>query len=129
MFKIDQRSRTPIYEQIINNIKEAVLVGVLNPGEKLPSVRDFAQIMTVNPNTVQKAFKELERQGVITILRSKGTFIADDYVNEVDKEKMKKLENIFKKGIIEAKYLGFTEDKVIKIVKNIFQSLEGGDEN
>ena len=78
MFKIDMRSRTPIYEQIIDSIKELVVKGVLIPGERLPSVRDMAKEMTLNPNTVQKAYQELERQGIISTLRGKGTFISED---------------------------------------------------
>lgn len=127
MFQIDQRSRTPIYEQIVNKIKESVLIGLLSPGEKLPSVRDFAQIISVNPNTVQKAFKQLEREGVLTILRSKGTFISENFIDEFSKENISEVKKILKQGVIEAKYLGFNEDKVISIIREIFQDLEGGE--
>lgn len=127
MFTIDQRSRVPIYEQIINNIKESILLGVLSPGEKLPSVRELAKIMTINPNTIQKAYKELERQGVIEILRSKGTFVREDYLANMNKEKVNKLKDIFKKGVIEAKYLGLSESEILNIVKNLIKDFEGSD--
>ena len=65
MFAIDLKSRKPISRQIIDNIKELIVSGVLAEDEKLPSVREMASYLTVNPNTVQKAFRILEQQGYI----------------------------------------------------------------
>ncbi len=62
MINIDSRSSKPIYEQIIDGIKENVIRGILKPGDKLPSVRELAVMITTNPNTVSKAYKELERE-------------------------------------------------------------------
>lgn len=62
MINIDSRSSKPIYEQIIDGIKENVIRGILEPGDKLPSVRELAVMITTNPNTVSKAYKELERE-------------------------------------------------------------------
>ena len=67
LYNIDHRSRTPVYEQIIESVKESVMRGVLSEGERLPSVRKLAKMMTLNPNTVQRAYSELEQQGVIII--------------------------------------------------------------
>ncbi len=78
MIQVDVRSRVPIYEQIINSIKQMSISGVLLPNEKLPSVRELAKDMTINPNTIQKAYQELERQGIIYIKRGQGTFINPD---------------------------------------------------
>ncbi len=69
MIQIDPRSSTPIYEQIIQQLKELCLKGIMKPGDKLPSVRELATIIIANPNTVSKAYKELERDGVIETLR------------------------------------------------------------
>jgi GntR family transcriptional regulator len=74
MFEIDLKSRRSIYEQVVDNLKERILVGVIAPDEKLPSVRDLSKLLTVNPNTVQKAFRELERQGYIYAVTGKGSF-------------------------------------------------------
>ena len=81
MFNIDISSSTPIYEQLVDSIKEGILKGLLEPGEKLPSVRELAKTMTLNPNTIQKAYQELERQKVIVTLRGKGTYISSNYKN------------------------------------------------
>ena len=75
MFAIDLKSRKPISRQIIDNIKELIVSGVLAEDEKLPSVREMASYLTVNPNTVQKAFRILEQQGYIYMSPGRGTFV------------------------------------------------------
>lgn len=87
MIQVDVRSRVPIYEQIINSIKQMSISGVLLPDEKLPSVRELAKDMTINPNTIQKAYQELERQGIIYIKRGQGTFINPDIKAKNKEEK------------------------------------------
>lgn len=77
MFQLDLKSRKSIYEQVIDNLKEQIMTGVLATGEKLPSVRELSKLITVNPNTVQKAYRELERQGYIYTTGGVGTFVAD----------------------------------------------------
>lgn len=75
-FKINPASGIPIYLQIGQQIKTAVASGALQPGDQLPSVRELALELTINPNTAAKAYQELEREGIITTIRGKGTFIA-----------------------------------------------------
>jgi len=76
MFQIDLKSRKAIYTQIIDNFKRLIISGILQPDEKVPSIRDLAQAITVNPNTVQKAYRELESQGYIYTVLGQGSFIA-----------------------------------------------------
>lgn len=75
MIFIDYKSRKPIYEQIIENIKSLIVSGVLQRDDQLPSVRQLAQELAINPNTIQKAYAELERQGVIYSLKGRGSFV------------------------------------------------------
>ena len=123
MFKIDMRSRTPIYEQIIDSIKELVVKGVLIPGERLPSVRDMAKEMTLNPNTVQKAYQELERQGIISTLRGKGTFISEDIQANNKILKRSQLLEELKKLVVEAIYLDLSKDELIDYIKDIYDDI------
>lgn len=123
MLKIDMRSRTPIYEQIIDSIKELVVKGVLEPGERLPSVRDMAKDMTLNPNTVQKAYQELERQGIISTLRGKGTFIALNIQANNKSIKRGNLMEELKKIVVEAIYLDLSKDELIKYIENIYDDI------
>jgi GntR family transcriptional regulator len=74
MFEPDLKSRKSIYEQVANNLKEEILTGVIRADEKLPSVREISKSLTINPNTVQKAFRELERQGYIYTVAGLGAF-------------------------------------------------------
>ena len=75
MILIDYKSRKPIYEQIIENMKQLVVSGALRRDEQIPSVRQLAQELAINPNTIQKAYAELERQGVIYSLKGRGSFV------------------------------------------------------
>ena len=76
MFQIDLKSRKAIYAQIIDNFKRLIITGTIQPEDKVPSVRDLAQALTVNPNTVQKAYRELETQGYFYTVLGQGSFIA-----------------------------------------------------
>lgn len=74
---IDPRSSTPVYQQIVDAIKNAAARGIYNPGDKIPTVRELASELTINPNTIAKAYQKLEQEGVIVTMRSRGTFIAE----------------------------------------------------
>lgn len=78
MIKIDLQSRTPIYEQLQEQILRLSLLGVLDQNELLPSVRALAREIGVNPNTVAKAYQELERQGIIYTVPGRGSFVSPD---------------------------------------------------
>lgn len=129
MIDIDVTSSTPIYTQIVDGVKEAILKGLLEPGEKLPSVRDMAKLMTLNPNTVQKAYQQLEREKVVVTVKGRGTFISEGYKPRKDEDKMNEVKEIFKKGIIEAFYMGFDKQKILNFVKNLVEEMEGLNKN
>jgi len=82
MFQIDLKSRKAIYAQIIDNFKRLIITGVLQPDAKVPSIRELAQAITVNPNTVQKAYRELESQGYIYTVLGQGSFISTPQITE-----------------------------------------------
>lgn len=124
MINIDARSSTPIYEQIVNGIKESILKGILQPGDKLLSVREMAATLRTNPNTVAKAYGELEREKVIETLRGKGTFVSTDYKPRILEDKMQRIKEDIKKVILEAKYMGLTKKELIEIMDSFFKELE-----
>ncbi len=74
MLQLDLKSRKSIYEQVMDQLKEQIMTGQMATGEKLPSVRELSKSITVNPNTVQKAYRELERQGYVYTTSGVGTF-------------------------------------------------------
>lgn len=77
MIMIDARDRRPIYEQIISKLSDLMVRGVLQQDEKLPSVRNLATELSINPNTIQRAYIELERRGYIYSVKGRGSFVAD----------------------------------------------------
>jgi GntR family transcriptional regulator len=125
LINIDGRSSTPIYEQIINAIKEDILKGILMPGDKLPSVRELSLMVTANPNTVSRAYKELEREKVIETLRGKGTYVSKNYKPKMEEDKMEALKESLKKIIIEAHYVGLKKEDVLNIVNEIYKNIKG----
>ena len=72
---LDYRDGRPIYIQIVDDLRQQIALGVLPPGEKLPSVRDLAAQLSINPNTIQRAYRELEMQGWIASVPGKGSFV------------------------------------------------------
>lgn len=87
MIILDYKDRRPIYEQVAEKLEELMLLGILGENEPLPSVRSLAMELSINPNTIQRAYAELERQGYIYTVKGKGSFVAE---NSVMKEKRKK---------------------------------------
>lgn len=124
MFNINPRLSTPIYTQIVDEVKASLLKGILKPGDKMPSVRELAKMMTINPNTIQKSYKELERQGIIETLRGKGTFISSEYEGKVDEGKMNIVKKDLKIGLMELKYMGIEDNDILDIVKKLIMELK-----
>ena len=125
MLRIDARISTPIYEQVIIGIKELILKGVLKSGDKLPSVRELSTLLTINPNTVSKAYIELEKENIVEVIKGRGTFISKDYGKNISREKLNKLIVDFKKLIIEANYLGLEEKDLILMLSQEYKEMRG----
>jgi GntR family transcriptional regulator len=96
---INPRSHVPIYLQIADGIREAVAAGVFRPGESLPSLRALALEVQVNPNTVQRAYDELAREGLIYSQRGKGLFVADEAKSDALTNARHQVRRSFEEGI------------------------------
>ena len=77
MILLDYKDRRPIYEQVIEKFQQMILCGALQAGEAMPSVRSLAMELSLNPNTIQRAYQELERKGYIYSIKGKGSFVSD----------------------------------------------------
>ena len=126
MFNINTTSEKPIYEQIIDNIKELTLKNILKTEDKLPSVRDMASMLSVNPNTVSKAYQELERQKIIHTLRGRGTFISSKEDVPIDEDRRIKALEELRNICVELGHLGFGREKIINEVDSIYRDIEKG---
>lgn len=117
MINLDYQSRNSIYEQIINEIERYVALGIYKPLQQLPSVRELASNLGINPNTVKKAYSELERKGVITTISTKGSFISENVEDVVNMKIEQGISNI-KEIIGELQKLGLTKETIITRIKN-----------
>ncbi len=123
MFVIDVMSRVPVYEQIIKQVEEQVLIGVMKAGDKMPSVRGLSIKLSINPNTIQKAYTELDRRGLIITVPGKGSFISDNASELVGEKSRGKIENLTE-IIMELAYAGVTKDEVIETVEQVYKSID-----
>ena len=127
MIILDYKDRRPIYEQVAEKLEELMLLGILGENEPLPSFRSLAMELSINPNTIQRAYAELERQGYIYTVKGKGSFVAE---NSVMKEKRKKDLLIQVSEVIdEAIRLGISGEEIKNMVEIQYQAAEkeGGD--
>ncbi|MEL7566144.1 MAG: GntR family transcriptional regulator [Dehalobacterium sp.] len=125
MFQLDLTDRRPLYEQIREKIKELIVKGVMKPNEKIPSVREMAQWLTINPNTIQKAYKDLELKGFIYSVRAKGSFVTPlDQIDNQGKrdELIREVERIGR----ELLYLNIPKEDIIAKIEEIYAEKEAG---
>lgn len=126
MFQLDSKSRKSIYEQVVDNIKEMILSKVLRADEKLPSVRDLSGTLTINPNTVQKAYKELERLGYVYSMTGLGTFVSKIEEGQIDEVLLLNGKQQMKNIIRELYYAGLRRDEIMDIIQEILDTRERG---
>jgi GntR family transcriptional regulator len=112
LFTLDPHSPEPIFEQIAFAVKEAVARGALAPGAQLPSVRELAQELSVNPNTVVRAYELLTRDGVVVRRQGAGCFVTGKPSVLSGKARRRQLEEMVQRTVTEAFHLGFEADEV-----------------
>lgn len=111
-FDLDPRSSTPLYQQLVQGVKEAVARGILQPGERMPTVRELAAELAINPNTIAKAYQRLEQEGIIATMRSRGSFVAGGPSRLDNEEGRQRLVDMLDKLLVEAYHLGLTSDEL-----------------
>ena len=89
LFRPNPASGVPIYLQLMEQVKHAIATGALRPGEQLPGIRPVAEELVINPNTVAKAYRELEHEGVIELRQGAGAFVSDNAPSKKDAEKLR----------------------------------------
>ena len=107
----------PIYVQIVNQVKYLVAAGRLAPGEELPPIRVLAERLVVNPNTVARAYRELEAAGVVEKRRTAGTYVSDAGSPLARRERLKILTERVDVLVAEARQMGFGVDEVLELVR------------
>ncbi len=113
-FSIDPKSGVPFYRQIIERVKFGIAGGRLAPGDQLPTVRRLAADLSVNPNTVIRAYREMEIEGVLDTQQGSGTFVSDRRPEIDDLERRRMLDQILTELLARASGYGFTVDEVLE---------------
>jgi GntR family transcriptional regulator len=119
LIEIDKKSDTPIYEQIAQRIISQILSGSLRPGERIPSVRQLARQLSVNPNTIQKSYAGLLENGIIYSIKGKGDFVANN-LNALRYMKKKELITELVQLTQEAKQAGLWIDELLSTVDSAY---------
>lgn len=124
MFTIDKLSRTPIYEQLITQFEYGILSGEIAPDGKLPSVRELSQELCVNPNTLQRAFNEIENRGLCYSVPGSGRYIAKDAISTLQTRFDSKL-TAFYETVKALRSQGISEQVLIRAIETVYQSYTG----
>ena len=124
---IDYKDRRPLYEQMAEKLEELMLLGILGENEPLPSVRSLAMELSINPNTIQRAYGELERQGYIYSVKGRGSFVADN--RQIRERKRQEIWDQLELLIRDAKGTGITMLEFQEQVIQSYGSEEGGNRN
>lgn len=123
MLVIDHQNPLPLYQQIVNGIKTAIARGDLTPGDALPSVRELAQLLTINPNTVARAYRELHQAGVIHVRQGKGARVCSP-PPAPENEQLEQIRDRLRRLLADAYHQGVTSDQLLELLDQESQQKE-----
>lgn len=126
MFRIDPMSRTPIYEQLTAQAEKFVLLGAMQAGYQLPSVRALSSELSINPNTVQKAYNDLCSRGVLVSVPGRGCFVAEDALDRIKAQSRARL-GAFETMVRELKLAGIEKDDLTAMIDELYEGRSEGD--
>ncbi len=118
-FQLDLHSGVPVYRQVIDQVRGAIAAGQLTPGDQLPTVRQLAVDLAINPNTVVRAYRELELGGLLETQQGTGTFISTQKIKRAEVERERQLAQIVADCVSRAGAAGFTVDELIKELRGL----------
>lgn len=116
MFQIDLKSHKAIYEQVVDNFKELIISGVMKPDEKIPSVRELSRELTINPNTIQKAYRELEKKGYIYSVSGIGNFVSVPEDLQVNRRRIEELKQNVRDSLKELVFLNCSREEIMDVL-------------
>lgn len=119
MFDIDVRGRIPIYEQLKDQIRSYIRIGILEADKQIPSIRSVASELELNVNTVKRAYQELEAEGILYSVAGKGSFVSPDALKS--KTVAKRTMNLLEEQLNSAKHKGVTKEEIMKLIEKIYE--------
>jgi GntR family transcriptional regulator len=123
-FRLDSHSGVPVYRQIIDQVQGAIATGVLAVGDQLPTVRQVAVDLVINPNTVSRAYREMEIRGTLDTQQGSGTFIADKKIEYAKGERERQLGQLVGEFVSRAGSTGFTVEQLVKALREFSSEVE-----
>jgi len=115
-FRLDPSSRTPLYAQLVEHLKHAIEAGAIKAGEQLPSVRRMAEDLVINPNTVVRAYRDLEDEGIVVLKHGSGVFVHESVVPRT--ALMKKAEPVMRGAVDRLEALSLSEAEIRRLMEN-----------
>ncbi|MFB7305268.1 GntR family transcriptional regulator [Heyndrickxia sporothermodurans] len=119
MFRLDEQSKIPKYEQLAEEIKDLIFVKVINSNEKLPSIRALSKEIMINPNTVQKSYHQLENQGYLYSIKGKGYYVAPIDMNQIEQRIENELKPEFFRLLQRAKHFGLSKKEILEWLRQV----------
>lgn len=116
LISLDPQDTRPIYVQIVDEVRRALVLGTLGPDDPLPSVRDLAVRLRVNPNTVSQAYRDLERQGMVYVRRGQGTYASPARADGVERRAL--AEGVAQRALSDARRNGLATDELIEAIRD-----------
>ena len=127
MYQIDVMSRVPVYEQIVEQTKQFILSGILTAGDQIPTVRQLSSSLSLNPNTIQKAFKELDREGLTFSSPGRGCFVsagAKKILSEQKREELKQMEEQIRQLALG----GVKKEELLEMIERVYAEQREGEQ-
>jgi GntR family transcriptional regulator len=115
IFHLDRRTGVPTYLQLVQQVRQAVRLGILRPGDQLPTVKDVVGTLAINPNTVLKAYRELDHEGLVVARRGVGTFVADELPSRPPDD-LKGLRTSLQRWVERARAAGLDDENIAALV-------------
>jgi GntR family transcriptional regulator len=127
-FQINPHSGVPVYRQMVDQVKYYIASGSLKPGDQLPSIRELAQKLVINPTTVVRVYSDLEHEGIIEMRHGKGAFVSASghHMNAAERERT--LRKLARHLAVEAVQMGASASQVLKVVRDELAELESAEE-
>lgn len=120
MFLVNPRSKQPLYEQLVEQLRRQIVLGGMKAGVAMPSVRQLATELGINPNTIQKAYRRMEEEGMILSIPGKGSFVSDDLADMLTKQREDQRSKA-KQMLQSCREMGLTKEEITQMVEEIYK--------
>ena len=124
MFLVNPKSKQPLYEQLVEQLRRQLFLGAAQAGQALPSVRQLATELGINPNTIQKAYRRMEAEGMIVSVPGKGSFISDDLADMIKKQRDEQIQKT-RQEILTCREMGLDKETIKRLTDEVYKE---GDE-